>query len=280
MQAHEALRKSNEELRREIAEKLAAEQKLRASEQSLRELTGHLLRAQDEERRRVARELHDGTAQSLTALSIYLAKIDQSGSSLDPSARQALSECLSLVEQCSREVRTLSYLMHPPGLDEAGLLPAVKWLVEGFKKRSGIAIELDLFGEWPRLPRDTEIAIFRIAQECLANVHRHSGSSSAALRMACQDNEILLEVKDSGKGLPADVKENIDLNSGAALGVGFRGMQERLLQFGGSLKIESSGGVGTTVTAVVPLSKVTDENQVMSLKEQEAQHKKKRQKSG
>jgi two-component system, chemotaxis family, CheB/CheR fusion protein len=259
MQAHEALKKTNEQLRGEIAERMAAEEKLRASEHSLRALSGRLIRAQDEERRRVARELHDGTAQSLTALSMYLARVDQSASGLDANARQALSECVSLVEQCSREIRTLSYLMHPPGLDEAGLAPAVRWFVEGFMDRSGITIEVDISPEWPRLSPDAEIALFRTAQECLGNVHRHSGSSRATLRMARGKNEVVLEVKDSGGGMPPEVIKSLDQKTGAGLGVGLRGMHERLLQFGGSLTIESSSDVGTTVTAVLPLSRVTDE---------------------
>jgi PAS domain S-box-containing protein len=261
MQAHEALRKSNEELRSEIAEKMATGEKLRASEHSLRELSGRLLRAQDEEQRRVARELHDGTAQSLTALSMYLAKVDQSASRLEANAREALSQCFPLLEQCSREVRTLSYLMHPPGLDEAGLAPAVKWFVEGFMQRSGITIEVEISPQWPRLSPDAEIALFRIAQECLGNVHRHSGSSSATLRMARRKNEVVLEVQDSGKGMSPEVIRNLDLKTGAGLGVGLRGMHERVLQFGGSLQIESSNGAGTTVTAVLPLSRVVEETQ-------------------
>jgi two-component system, chemotaxis family, CheB/CheR fusion protein len=263
MQAHEALRKTNEELRSENADRRAAEEKLRASEQSLRELSGQLLRTQDEERRHIATELHDVTAQNLAAISLYLGRVDQSTSSLDANARQALSESLSLVEQCSREVRTLSYVMYPPGLDEAGLPSAIRWLVEGFAKRSGIAVEVDIAKEWPRLSRDAEIAIFRIAQECLANVHRHSGSPSATVRLARRENEILLEVKDSGKGI---LPGSFELKAGGALGVGLRGMQERLRQFGGSLNIESSSGVGTTVTAVLPLSRVAAETDKGSAK--------------
>jgi two-component system, chemotaxis family, CheB/CheR fusion protein len=263
MQAHEALKKTNEELRSEVAERMATEEKLRASEQSLRQLSGQLIRAQDEERRRVARELHDGTAQSLSALSMYLARVDQSGSGLDANAQQALSECVSLVEQCSREVRTLSYLMHPPGLDEAGLAPALRWFVEGFIDRSGITVEVDISSDWPRLVRDAEVAIFRIAQECLANVHRHSGSSRATVRLARGKNEVVLEVKDSGRGTPPEVIKDLQ-KTGAGLGVGLRGMHERLLKFGGSLMIESSSDVGTTVRAVLPLSRVIDETQESS----------------
>jgi two-component system CheB/CheR fusion protein len=278
MLSHEALRKTNEELRSEIAERIAAEEKLRASEQSLRELSSQLLRAQDDERHRVARELHDGTAQSLTALSMYLAKVDQS-EGLNANVRQALSECFSLVEQCSREVRTLSYLMHPPGLDEAGLAPALKWFVQGLAERSGIAVEVDISSDLPRLSQNAEIALFRIAQECLSNVHRHSGSSRAELRLTRLENEVVLEIKDSGKGMPPEVQRSAGFKTGPGLGVGLRGMQERLLQFGGSLKIESSNGVGTTITAVLPLSRVVDKTQERPVEERKEQHKKRKKRS-
>lgn len=218
---------------------------------SLSQLSGRLIELQDAERRRISRDLHDTTAPGLTALVANLALVNKSASSLNKKAREALAESLDLARQCSREIRTVSYLLHPPLLDEMGLTSALRWYSEGFAKRSGVRVELDLPPKLARLPQDVETALFRIVQESLTNIHLHSGSPTARIRMMRDGNETVLEVKDEGKGMPTT-------NRGASqgkveVGVGIAGMQERLNQLGGRLEI-SSRGEGTTVRAVLPLA--------------------------
>ncbi|MGH9354894.1 MAG: PAS domain S-box protein [Terriglobia bacterium] len=253
MQAHAALEKSNGDLTNEIAERVAAERQLHESQKSLQQLSGQLLRLQDEERRRLALELHDGAAQLITALSLNLALVSHSAELLDERAQGALAECASLAEQCSSEIRTLSYLMHPPALDGQGLGPAIKWFSQGFARRSGIATEVEITTTPGRLSPDAEIALFRIVQESLTNVHRHAGSPSALVHLTQRQGEIILEIRDSGRGLPPELLQDLE-TAPSALGVGICGMRERLRQFGGRLEIESSAGLGSCVRAVLPLS--------------------------
>ena len=218
---------------------------------SLEELSTRLLNIQDEEGHRLARELHDSTAQSLAALSMNLAVAGRSRDALDARARSALDESVSLAERCSREIRSLSYLLHPPLLEEVGLPAALRWLVEGFSRRSGIAVGLDVPGEFGRLPMEVENALFRIVQECLTNVQRHSESGSAWINLARDQGGIRLEVRDDGKGLPPEVlsrRAGVEL-----LGVGILGMRERVRQLGGHLGIDSKGK-GTTVRVEIPIS--------------------------
>lgn len=221
------------------------------SENELTKLTERLFHIQDEERRRIARELHDGTAQNLFAISINLQKLVQ----LSPSGVEVdhlLGESQSLVEQSLREIRTLSYLLHPPLLDQAGLVSALQWYVEGFTKRSGIYI--DLYTQpIGRLPSDVEMALFRVVQEALSNVRRHSESQTASIRLEHKQSEIVLEIKDQGRGLAMDGNGS-DLNLSVSPGVGIPGMKQRLRQLGGKLEITSNGH-GTTVSAVVPIVK-------------------------
>lgn len=222
-------------------------------ESALRRLSGRLLRLQDEERRRIARELHDTIAQQLAALIMYLSVLQQEQAALSAAAREALKEALALVEQCSRQTRTFSYLLHPPLLDEAGLLSALRWYADGFSRRSGIAVRLEVPAQLERMPREAETTLFRIVQESLTNVHRHSGSASAEIALSRRGEEIWLEVRDFGRGIPPDTMERL-ASCAAMLGVGIAGMRERIKQLGGRLEIESSSG-GTTVRAILPVRK-------------------------
>jgi PAS domain S-box-containing protein len=223
-------------------------QRLR-QEKELLELTVRLFNLQDEERRRIARELHDGTAQNLFAISINLAKLAQ----LDhkEEMQQLIDECQTLGDQSLREIRTLSYLLHPPLLDQAGLVSALQWYVEGFSKRSGIYVNITA-QPIGRLPSEVETALFRIVQEALANVRRHSGSETASIRLETRSNEVVLEIKDTGRGLRAQnpFESTEDFHE---LGVGIPGMRQRLRLLGGRLEITSNGG-GTSVSAFVPLN--------------------------
>ena len=253
-QAHDALHRTKERLEMEVAERKEAERKLLASERSLRELSSHLLRLQDEERRRLGQELHDSVGQYLAVLKMGLDSLkgdmEASGDGID----NRIVECLALAEESIKEVRTISYLLYPPMLEEMGLKTAIPWYLEGFGKRSGIETKLEMPAESIRLPRDVEVAIFRVLQESLTNVHRHSQSPSAHVRVQIEDGTILLEIKDGGKGLPKDVLEETR-ESSRILGVGLRGMRERMRQLGGQLELSSSAQ-GTTVLARVPYEEV------------------------
>jgi signal transduction histidine kinase len=222
----------------------------RTSERTLAQLSGRLLEAQDEERRRIARELHDTTGQNLGALSINLSMILAAG--VDPRAKQVLEESIALVDCCTREIRTMSYLLHPPLLDELGLASALRAYSEGYSERTGIALELDLPPHLPRLPQAIEIALFRIVQEGLLNIHRHSGASRATLRIKDEHDRVQLELIDYGRGLPPGTLE-WDVTSASRIGVGIAGMRERARQLGGRLTIASSE-TGTTLNVVLPLS--------------------------
>ena len=251
MQAHEALRRTNEHLGAEIAERIIAERKLHNSERSLRNLSAQLLRLQDEERRRLGRELHDSIGQYLAVLKMGLDSLKSDIAPTRNETAQQLSECVALAEQAIKEVRTISYLLHPPMLEEMGLSTAIPWYLDGFAKRSGIHTTLETIPpEFGRLPRDIELAIFRVLQESLTNVHRHSESPTAHVRMAIQDGIVSLEVRDDGIGIPADILE-ISTDAPGKLGVGLQGMNERMRQLGGTLELLSNGK-GTTVRAAIP----------------------------
>lgn len=208
------------------------------------ELSARLLQVQDEERRRIARELHDGIGQLLTAMTMNAARVAKEKSNLSPEAARCADENSNLTHQVLNDIRTVSYLLHPPLLDEMGLRSALEWYIRGFAERSKIAARLDLGADLDRLPQDHELCLFRIAQECLTNVHRHSGSSTALVRLSRASGEVTMQVKDEGCGLK-------HAEGGFTLGVGLRGMRERLKQLGGSLEIQANGG-GTTVTARLP----------------------------
>jgi PAS domain S-box-containing protein len=222
-------------------------------EGELMHLTAQLFRLQDEERRRIARELHDGTAQNLFAISVNLAKVSQLDQTQKEEMQRLIAECISLGDESLQEIRTLSYLLHPPLLDQAGLVSALQWYAQGFSKRSGIYV--DVFAEpMDRLPADFELALFRVVQESLTNVLRHSGSGSASIRLERRSDEVFLQVRDKGRGLTGnkdgDSKDAEDL---IQMGVGIPGMQQRLRQLGGRLEIDSNSE-GTTITAVVPMA--------------------------
>jgi PAS domain S-box-containing protein len=220
--------------------------------ETLRQLSIRLLKAQDAERRRIARELHDSTGQNLAAVAMNLSLVTRSAGALDASTQKALAESIAMVEACVREIRTLSYLLHPPMLDERGLAPALRWFVEGFSKRSGMRVELEVASDWERPTPEMEIALFRVVQEALTNAHRHAESSTARIRLNGDKNTVRLEVEDAGKGLPA-VQAEGRLVTG---GVGITGMRERIKQLGGRLQIES-GRRGTTVRVTLPLGGTT-----------------------
>jgi PAS domain S-box-containing protein len=221
----------------------------RRVEKALHQLSGRLLELQDDERRRIARELHDTTAQNLAVLSMNLSVVKDASRILGQKPRQAVADSLDLAEQCSREVRTLSYLLHPPLLDELGLVSALRSYSTGFTQRTGIQIELKI-EEIGRLPGEIETTLFRIVQEALTNVHRHSGSPRAEVRIIRDPKEVMLQVADEGRGVAPGVLDVI--SEGASIGVGVAGMRERAGQLGGHLKI-GSGTRGTTITAILPL---------------------------
>ncbi len=217
---------------------------------SLRELSARLLRLQDDERRRIARELHDSVGQMLAALGMNLAAVGSDIERLTQTAKRVTDSAV-LVQELVKEVRTISHLLHPPLLDEAGLASALRWYIDGFVQRSNIEVELEFSAEFGRLSRDSETAIFRTVQECLTNIHRHSESSSATIRIAAFDNEVHVEVEDRGKGISAE--KQLEMASAGTPGVGIRGMRERLRQLGGSLEIESNGK-GTRIVARLPVT--------------------------
>ena len=226
---------------------------LHDSEDSLRRLSLHLLRTQDEERRRIGRDLHDSLGQTLSVLKMKLDSLAGSIglSSLD-SRNQNIASCANLTEDCIKEVRTIAYLLYPPMLEEMGLKSAISWYVDGFSKRSGIRTTFEIDPEFARLPRHVETAIFRVLQESLTNVHRHSGSEAAQVRLFNRGGTTVLEIIDEGKGMPPRYSSESGQDGRHLLGVGLRGMEERMRQLGGALQL-LSGPRGTTVIASVPL---------------------------
>jgi PAS domain S-box-containing protein len=225
----------------------------RRAEESLRRLSGRLMELQDQERRRIARELHDSVGQALTAIKLNLELATQGldKTSLPEKAREALHECEELATQCAADTRTISYLLHPPLLDERGLASAVRWYVDGFARRSGIAVSLDLPEGDTRLAQLHETALFRVLQEGLTNIHRHSGSSTASVHLVQHHHSVTLEISDQGHGMPASSLRAC-YDSSRTPGVGIAGMRERMRQLGGQLDIESNEQ-GTTVIATLPL---------------------------
>jgi PAS domain S-box-containing protein len=224
---------------------------IKRAEQELRRLAGRLLALQDEERRRIARELHDSTAQNLVALAFNLDRLERRAPLTEGVRSAVIADSRALIERSLKELRTLSYLLHPPALDDAGLVPAIRSFIDGFSRRSGIKVDMKLPGRMARLPRDAESAIFRIVQEALANVHRHSGSATAAVRLSRSRERVVLEIVDRGAGIAvASDASAARMNS---LGVGIPGMRARLRQLNGDLEIQSAAGQGTTIRAVVPV---------------------------
>jgi signal transduction histidine kinase len=237
----------------DISGRMAVERELNDSVARMRLLTGRLMRAQDDERRRIAQMLHETTAQDLAALKMHLARLTRTeAAALSDDDRAALTESVELADRSMTGIRTLSYLLHPPFLDEAGLLSALRWYARGFAERSGIKVELALPVTLERLTQDLETALFRVVQEALINIHRHAASPSAVIRLRIEQRQLTLEIEDRGRGMPPELIAQLTTGAGAS-GVGIVGMRERLEPLGGTLEIESSHE-GTVVRArvVVP----------------------------
>jgi PAS domain S-box-containing protein len=256
--ADELLRASEERLRK-LSTALDAEVQARTKEleqrntellwrtDQLRELSRRTMRVQDEERRRIARELHDSAGQTLTVLSMNLAALAKR---VRPELRKDAQDLHQMLQQLSQEIRTTSYLLHPPLLDEIGLTAALGWYVQGLEERSDFRIDLEIHEDFGRLAPDLELVIFRLVQECLTNIHRHSGVKAAQIRVVRKGDTVTLEVEDHGKGIPAEKLAQIQSQGS---GVGIRGMQERVRQFGGEMRIES-GESGTKILFTLPCS--------------------------
>ncbi len=250
------VRKEAEENFRKLAQTLDAEVRARTREleeqsNQVRELSWRLLTTQNEERRHIARELHDSAGQTLTVLGISLAQLAQKTGRNAPELATETEQIQETVQQLHREIRTASYLLHPPLLDETGLYSAISWYLEGLQERSGLEVHLDVPKEFGRLPHDMELLIFRLVQECLTNIHRHSESETASIRIAREPDQISLVIRDQGKGMSA--ARLAEIQSGRS-GVGIGGMRERLRQFEGIMKIESDSS-GTRIFATIPLPK-------------------------
>jgi signal transduction histidine kinase len=222
-----------------------AEVTILESEKSLRSLTGRLLQLQDEERRRFSRELHDSLGQYLAGVKMNLDMF----SSSQPADR-LLSEAIQLLDQSIAETRTISHLLHPPLLDEAGFSSAAKWYLEGFAQRSGIEVKMDIPDDVGRLPRAIELGLFRVLQESLTNIHRHSGSSKAEVTLRLFPDKVVLEVRDYGKGIPRELLLGLRTR-GISLGVGLAGMRERVRELGGQLEIQAKAP-GSSISATLP----------------------------
>lgn len=256
----ESLRES-EERTRTLAEKLDAEVRARTEELEqrnvemleqagqLRTLSNRLMQLQDDERRRIARELHDSVGQDLAALSMCLEAAKRVTKETPQTVAQKLNEACQIVEKCSGEIRTLSHLLHPPLLEELGLASAIEWYVEGFASRSKIEVDLQMPPHFKRLHSSVELPLFRVLQECLTNIHRHSESKTAAVKVEADERKVILEISDQGKGIP---KRDSVLNAHKPLGVGISGMRERLKDLGGTLEIHSTNQ-GTIVRAEIPV---------------------------
>lgn len=224
------------------------------AEESLRDLSGRLLKMQDEERRRIARELHDSAGQILAALSMYLTPLANEPSAMVPKSIKALKDSLGLIDELTMEVRTISHLLHPPLLDEVGLSSALRLYLEGFADRSKIKVDLEIPDDFGRLSQELETAIFRIVQESVTNIHRHSGSPVARIHISRLGGEVSVEVEDQGKGIPMEKRSA--MASTGMVGVGIRGMRERIRQLGGTLEIKcDSNERGTLIVALLPIGR-------------------------
>lgn len=220
------------------------------SEEAARRLGGRLLQLQDEERRKFARELHDGVGQYLASIKIFVEGAMRAGA-LSQSQRELLAQSVDAVDRCLIETRTVSHLLHPPLLDEAGLASAIQWYAEGFSGRSGIDLNLSLQPDLPRLPSEVEITLFRVLQEGLTNIHRHARAPNATVSVAVHDRRVRMQIADSGCGIPEErLRQWREM--GAPLGIGMAGMVERTRELGGSFDVQSDAG-GTTVTVVIPV---------------------------
>lgn len=218
---------------------------------AVRHLSGRILQSQGEERRRIARGLHDTTAQTMAALAINLSLLKTLAPDLRPEPASLLADSIACADKCANELRTMSYLLHPPLLDELGLAGAVRDYADGFSERSGIRADLELPPHLGRLPKEVETALFRVMQESLTNIHRHSGSKTASIRLSKANGAIQFDISDAGCGIAPDNMLESDAPM-AGVGVGIAGMRERLRQLGGTLEIETDTE-GTRVSARLPL---------------------------
>jgi signal transduction histidine kinase len=271
-------RKEAEENYRNLAETLDAQVRARTRELEQRnadmlrqagqvtDLSRRLLHTQDEERRHIARELHDSAGQTLTVLGMSVAQLVQKAGRSSPELATEAENTQELVQQLHREIRTTSYLLHPPLLDENGLSSALSWYIEGLRERSDVGISLSVPEDIGRLPSDMELVIFRVVQECLTNIHRHSGSKTASIRLARDSDVVVVEVQDSGRGISA--QKLVELQSGGS-GVGIRGMRERVRQLGGEMNIDSDGS-GTRVSVTIPAAKTALQQQPGAIRPLEA----------
>ncbi|HZR57430.1 MAG TPA: CHASE sensor domain-containing protein [Terriglobales bacterium] len=246
-----ALQRAHDELEGRI-EKRTAE--LGIAQENLRALSGRLLRMRDDERRHIARELHDGSGQVLAALTMNLSIMQGEAEKWGPKALKLVNDSLELARTILKDLRTMSYLLHPPLLDEIGLESALRWFVHGFSERSGIPVDLQLVPEAGRLSRELETAIFRIVQESLTNIHRHSGSLKAAIQITRDPKQVRLEISDKGSGFSQPDNQ-------VKTGVGIQGMRERVRQLGGEFEIRSDIK-GTAVIAVLPLQQGDSQDEV------------------
>jgi PAS domain S-box-containing protein len=269
-----ALRESEDRLRT-LAEGLEAQVSARTREleqrnseilqqsEQLRELSKRLRQSQDDERRRIARELHDSAGQIITALGMNMARVSR-GVKPGDELREAVQESNELLQQLNKEIRTVSYLLHPPLLDENGLPEAIRWYLQGMAERSGLKVELEVTENFGRLPDEIELAVFRIVQECLTNIHRHADSANATIRLSRDANNVFVEAQDYGKGISAEKLAGIQ---GQRSGVGITGMRERVRHLGGSMNIESNEN-GTTISVTLPVTAAV--RQRADIRDQEA----------
>ena len=249
---NERLLRAQDELEDRVRERTAD---LDVVNRNLRELSARLMQLQDDERRRIARELHDSVGQTLAALGMNLSLVRNDIERLSGIV-STLNDSENLIREMSSEVRTISHLLHPPLLDEAGLCSALRWYVDGFAQRSGIKVELNMPDDFGRLPAEMETAIFRVVQESLTNIHRHSGSPVARIQLREPGEHVVVEIADKGKGIPPEKLE--EMASTGTPGVGIRGMRERLRQLGGAVDIES-GKSGTVVVVTLPVPRASNE---------------------
>jgi signal transduction histidine kinase len=224
----------------------------RAAEDAVRKLSARLLHLQDAERRKVARELHDSIGQYFVSLKMNFDLLRQGVSQEE--MERVFADCVTLLDRGIVEARTLSHLLHPPLLDEAGFLSAARWYVDGFSERSKISVTLEAPPDLPRMPKDVEIALFRVLQESLTNIHRHSGSRSAEVRMAVMDGSVALFVRDFGKGISPDLLKQFETTR-TGTGVGLAGIRERMCELGGTMELSSDGKAGATLEVSVPIPK-------------------------
>ncbi len=267
MQAYEHERQAREEGAKQIAAHRRTEESLRRAQTNLEEivrarttqlqqLSSRLMALQDEERRRIARELHDSAGQYLAGILMNLRALMHNSEKLGEAHTARLSDSLALAELCTSEIRTISYLLHPPLLDEVGLASAISWYVEGFSQRSGIQVHLEIQEDIGRLPQDLENALFRIVQQSLANIHRHSGSQVAEIKILVDAENVVAEICDEGCGIPQEMLDGFHDGS-RLVGVGMAGMRERIHDMGGHFEIRSSDN-GTTVAVRLPLPPVPE----------------------